>query len=41
MWSLPPPLDLMARFTSDHMDKKLYAINGKTGAKLWEFESGR
>ena len=21
-------------------DKKLYAINGKTGAKLWEFETG-
>ena len=22
-------------------DKKLYAINGKTGVKLWEFEAGR
>ena len=22
------------------MDKKLYAINGKTGVKLWEFETG-
>ena len=21
-------------------DNKLYAINGKTGAKLWEFETG-
>ena len=21
-------------------DKKLYAINGKTGVKLWEFETG-
>jgi outer membrane protein assembly factor BamB len=21
-------------------DKKLYAINGKTGGKLWEFETG-
>ena len=21
-------------------DKKLHAINGKTGAKLWEFETG-
>ena len=21
-------------------DKKLYAINGQTGAKLWEFETG-
>ena len=30
----------MARFTSGQMDKKLYAINGKTGVKLWEFETG-
>ncbi len=22
------------------LDKKLYAINGKTGVKLWEFETG-
>ena len=22
------------------MDNKLYAINGKTGAKLWDFETG-
>ncbi len=22
------------------MDNKLYAINGKTGVKLWEFETG-
>jgi outer membrane protein assembly factor BamB len=22
------------------MDKKLYAINGKNGIKLWEFETG-
>ena len=22
------------------MDKKLYAINGKSGVKLWEFETG-
>ena len=22
-------------------DKKLYAINGKTGVKLWEFETGK
>ena len=23
------------------MDRKLYAINGKSGVKLWEFETGR
>jgi outer membrane protein assembly factor BamB len=23
------------------LDNKLYAINGKTGVKLWEFETGR
>ena len=30
----------MAQFTVGPGDKKLYAINGKTGAKLWEFETG-
>ena len=34
----PPPSALMARFTSGHRTK-LYAINGKTGVKLWEFET--
>ena len=23
------------------IDRKLYAINGKTGGKLWEFETGK
>ena len=31
-----PPPRRMAR----SWDKKLYAINGKTGVKLWEFETG-
>ena len=30
----------MARFTSGQTDNKLYAINGKSGVKLWEFETG-
>ena len=36
---LTSPLALIARFTSGHHNKKLYAINGKTGVKLWEFET--
>ena len=40
LWIPPPPSVLMARFTSGSGDKKLYAINGKTGVKLWEFEIG-
>ena len=30
----------MARFTSGQGTTKLYAINGKSGVKLWEFETG-
>ncbi len=30
----------MARFTLVSDDKKLYALNGKSGVKLWEFETG-
>ena len=26
--------------TNNSVDEKLYAINGKTGAKLWEFQTG-
>ena len=40
MCAPPPPSDLMARFTSGQMTDKLYAINGKSGVKLWEFETG-
>ena len=35
----PSPSALMARFMSGQ-GQKLYAINGKTGVKLWEFETG-
>ena len=40
VWAPPPSLDQMARFTSGQSDYKLYAINGKSGVKLWEFETG-
>ncbi len=30
----------MARFYVGSQDNKLYAINGKSGVKLWEFKTG-
>ena len=40
LWDPPQPSALKGTVYVGSRDKKLYAINGKTGVKLWEFETG-
>ena len=40
LWDPPQPSALKGTVYVGSGDKKLYAINGKAGVKLWEFETG-